>query len=258
MKHTARRALVGAMTLAVALCVSAPTAEAAPHAHKTHAAKTHVTKAGASHGGKAGASAKADRQLRQAQRRLAVETRRKDRYLGRLLDRRPLARLDDTVEQPVRDSITAEKGGLDTLLEDLAGVTDLSALRGIASDVRQMRPERYNTVVNQLHLATALRDAVTADTSTDPVAVAGNQATLDALDALIAQLVTYDSTTARADLRAAQRQLSALEQDVEDEAADDEAAEDPAESTDAGTTAPGTDAGTTGTDPGTVTGSGTV
>ena len=188
MNRISRNAVAAALTAAVALGVTAPAATAAPK--HTHAkAHHHVTKA--------------DRALTPAQRRLSKEAARKDAYLGRLAKAPKVARLADDVEEAVLLSITGDRSDLQELRADVAGKKG-EDLKALARDLRKIRPEVYNTIINQLRLATRMQ------TPAEGVAKA------DELAALIEKLECYDATVSRADLRAAQRVLSEVKAAIED------------------------------------------
>ena len=206
MNRMSRNAVAAAVTAVVAFGVTAPEATAATkHAH----AKAHhqVSKA---HKG-----VKADRTLTPAQRRLAREAARKDAYLGRLAKSPKVARLADGVEEAVVSSITGDRDDLDALKADVAE-TKGEDLKSLARELRKIRPEVYNTIINQLRLATRMQTAAAALTEAD------------ALDALIETLEGYDATVARADLRAAQRVLTKVQTAIDEaDEADDESSDTP-------------------------------
>lgn len=203
MNRTSRNAVAAALTAVVAFGMTAPEATAAPkHAH----AKAHhqVTKA---HKG-----AKADRTLTPAQRRLTRVVARKDAYLGRLVKSPKVVRLADGVEEAVVASITGDCDDLDAIKAGVAGAKG-EDLKALARDLRKIRPEVYNTIINQLRLATRMQTAAAGLT------VAGD------LDTLIQTLEGYDATVSRADLRAAQRVLSKVKTAID--AADGDSADTP-------------------------------
>ena len=194
MNRISRNAVAAALTAAVALGVTAPAATAAPkHAHaKAH---HHVTKAHK--------HTKADRALTPAQRRLSKEAARKDAYLGRLAKAAKVARLADDVEEAVVLSITGDRSDLQELRADVAGKKG-EDLKALARDLRKIRPEVYNTIINQLRLATRMQTPAAAVAKADELA------------ALIEKLECYDATVSRADLRAAQRVLSEVKAAIEE------------------------------------------
>lgn len=222
MNRMTRNALAAALTAAVALGVTAPVASAAPkaaHARTEHkAVKAHKTHK----------AAKADRALAGAQRRLSREVARKDAYLGRLARAHKVVRLADDVETAVVLNITGDRTDLTTLKSSFAASSG-DDLRALAREVHKVRPEVYNTIVNQLRVATWLQPRAAA------LPEAGD------LAALIETLEGYDATTSRADLRAAQRVLAKVQTAVEEAGSDPstqtpEAPEAPAPAPGAGTT----------------------
>lgn len=194
MNRISRNAVAAALTAAVALGVTAPAATAAPK--HTHAkAHHHVTKAHK--------HTKADRAVTPAQRRLSKEAARKDAYLGRLAKASKVARLADDVEEAVLLSITGDRSDLQELRADVAGKKG-EDLKALARDLRKIRPEVYNTIINQLRLATRMQTPAAAVAKADELA------------ALIEKLEGYDATVSRADLRAAQRVLSEVKAEIEE------------------------------------------
>lgn len=194
MNRISRNAVAAALTAAVALGVTAPAATAAPkHTHaKAHHDVTKVHK-----------NTKADRALTPAQRRLSKEAARKDAYLGRLAKAPKVARLADDVEEAVLLSITGDRSDLQELRADVAARKG-EDLKALARDLRKFRPEVYNTIINQLRLATRMQTPAAAVTKADELA------------ALIEKLDSYDATVSRADLRAAQRVLSEVKAAIEE------------------------------------------
>jgi hypothetical protein len=213
MNRITRAAIVGALASAVALGVTGP-ADAASGGksghHKVHAAKS--TKAGkAEKGGKsatakAAKAAKAEQQLTRAKRKLTGEITRKNRFLGHLLERHGVARLDDVMEAALRANVEGDRATLGVLRIAVNEAATREELQELAADARGVRPERYNTIVSQLRKAGEL------------LAVAdGNAAATSALDAVRAELMTYTARTSRADLQAAQQALAAVAGMLEDE-----------------------------------------
>ena len=200
MNRMTRGAVAAALAATVALGASAPAAVAGPKAD--HAKATHKTV-------KATKSTKADKtQATKAERALLKQSTRKQAYLTRLLDSNKLERLEDTAEGAVRKNIEgdiAELAALTAPTTTTAEGTTPTATTPPAG-VRDYRPEVYNTIINQLRLATRLQAAAgeLAD-GTDPAAVPS----LTELGTLATELTTYDALTKRSELRAAQRILSA-------------------------------------------------
>jgi len=223
MNRMTRGAVAAALAATVALGASAPAAVAGPKAD--HAKATHKTvkatkadKADKAKAGKAKAG-KVDRRLSPAERRERRQAARKQAYLTRLLDANKLERLEDTAEDAVRESIEGD-------IADLAALTTPTTTVGEEAaadvDVRTYRPEVYHTIINQLRLATRLQaaeDALPEGTVTEVPAVT-------ALGTLVGELMIYDATTTRAELRAAQRVLSSARAAVEEAEEDAEEADD--------------------------------
>lgn len=223
MNRITRNALAGALAAAVALGAAAPAAVAAPKAGHT---KTH----------KHAKAAKADR-LSAAERKLAKLAGAKSRYLVRLSDSRKVTRLEDTVEQAVQLNIADDVSRLQGM-KDAAASTDVKTL---SRSLRAIRPEVYNTIVNDLRLAAVLRAALTDMVAKDSTLATQLDPLVAELDTLIATLSGYDASTSRADLRTAKRQLSGIAETVEGDESDDTEAPD-TEAPD--TEAPDTDTGT--------------
>lgn len=199
MNRITRNAAAAAMAAAVALGATVPAASAAtkaPHARAHH----HVAKP--HHVAKAHKGAKADHSLTAAQRRLSREAARKEAYLGRLAKSAKVNRLADAVKSPLVENITGDSSDLDALKAEVAGKSGAD-LKDLAASIRKFRPEVYNTIINQLRLATRMQSA------------AGALPQATSLDGLISTLGTYDATVSRADLRAAQRELTKIQAAVE-------------------------------------------
>ena len=220
--HRFTRNAAAALAAVVAFSVSAPAATAAPKtdhvkgstAHGKAAKSTKSTKASAK-SAKAAKSDKGSRQLTAAQRKVTKEAARKDAYLARLLVSKGLARLDDAVETALRANIDADRTALASVVTAAATATG-DDLQALARQLRGVRPEGYNTVVNQARQVARLQAAVAANAAelaaapdADATLVETNAAAVVLLDALVAELVTFDASTTRAELRAAQRDLSA-------------------------------------------------
>ncbi len=218
MNRTTRAALAGALTAAVAFGAAAPAAVAAPK--PAHVKAEHKA-------GKAHKHVKAER-LSAAERRLAKEATRKDAKLGRIAKAKKVERLDDAVEASVLENIDGDRAQLSEAKANLA-TGDLKELK---ADVRAIRPEVYNTIVNQLRLATRLQKDVAAMDGTD-----SSTAAAEALAKLLGSLITFDAETERAELRAAQRVLSSVKNVLEEAEEAEEAEADPGSET---TTEPGT------------------
>jgi hypothetical protein len=240
-----RNAVVGAIAAVVALGTAAPAAVAAPkaaHAKVHHRsakahAKAHHTKAHESSRAHAHVrGTKADR-ISGAERRLAQQVRVKTRYLGRLADSRKVQRLDDSVQQAVELNIADDLAQLNDL-KAAAGTTDAKTLW---TEVRSIRPEVYQTIVNELRLATSLKAALAATTDADPALVTQ-------VDSVIEALTGYDANTTRAELRAAMQVISSVADTLDADEADEPEApesETPGTSDSDTDTETGSDTGTT-------------
>ena len=223
MNRITRNALAGALAAAVALGTAAPAAVAAPKAGHPKT-PTHAK------------AAKAAR-LSAAERKLPKLAGAKSRYLVRLSDSRKVTRLEDTVEQAVQLNIADDVSRLQGM-KDAAASTDVKTL---SRSLRAIRPEVYNTIVNDLRLAAAFRAALTGMVAADSTLATQLDPLVAELDTLIATLSGYDASTSRADLRTAKRQLSGIAETVEGDESDDTEAPD-TEAPD--TEAPDTDTGT--------------
>jgi hypothetical protein len=201
-----RGAVAAALAATVALGASAPAAVAGPKAD--HAKATHKT-VKATKADKAKA-AKVDRTLTPAERRTLRQAKRKQAYLDRLLGSNKLDRLGGTAEDAVRKNIEDDITELAAFITPAAPVESETSADSV--DVRSYRPEVYHTIINQLRLATRLQaagDALPEGTVTEVPAV-------NALGTLVGDLMTFDADTTRAELRAAQRTLSAAQAAIED------------------------------------------
>jgi len=203
MNRMTRAAMAGALAVTLSLGAAAP-AVAAPKAAHTTVAHKH------------GKAAKAER-LTPAERRLAKQVARKSAYLGRLAKANKVERLDDLVEAAVVKNIERDREQLGELKADVGDVKG----KVVRRDLRTFRPEAYHTIINQLRRAKGLEKALAH------VSAAGTETQADTLEGLVELLMTYDAETKRAELRAAQRVLSAVTGALEklEEAEDAEDAE---------------------------------
>ncbi|MGH3331779.1 MAG: hypothetical protein ACRDPJ_10825 [Nocardioidaceae bacterium] len=239
-----RNAVSAALAVVVAFGVTSP-AIAATNAHAGsghtragHAKAHHVAK---SHKGSAkevraarskaekpghktdkadGHQAKVDHRLANAQRKVTKEAVRKDGKLARVLRRDALSRLDASTADAVRANVAADRGLLDGYKAVAASAATLDGLKDVAKQVRSVRPEVYNTIVNQLAFAarkqakvaenaTALAGLGAEESAADvAAATAANDAAAAALTSAVAKYVTFTATTSRADLNAAKKELS--------------------------------------------------
>jgi len=186
---------LGANTSAVAAPPSTSHGDKVGHAAAGKNAEKSVRKDGRS------TKRKAER-LSPRQRRLARQAGNKDAYLGRLTRLPKVKRLDESVQPGLLTNIGDDRGTLASL-KDAARSSTGSDLTEVAKEIRSVRPAKYHTIVNQLRIATRLQEPVAA------LPQAGE------LSALIDTLLGYDATTARSDLRAAQRVLATVKEAVE-------------------------------------------
>ena len=223
MNPMTRTAVAGAIAAAVSLGAAAPAAFAAPHS--AHVKVDHKST-------KAHSPVKGAKALTAAQRVVVKQAALKSAYLGRLAGSTKVTSLEDTAESAVVANIAGDQAELSGVATTLAAGTGVKDMR---AQLRAYRPEVYNTIINDLRIATTLQAAVT-----DP-------AQADALAALVTTLESYDATTSRADLNTLKQALEAIEDSlttVTDPGTTDPGTTDPG-TTDPGTTDPGT------TDPGT-------
>ncbi|MFZ5849133.1 MAG: hypothetical protein ACOYX5_17325 [Actinomycetota bacterium] len=114
---------------------------------------------------------KADRRLAQLQRRLTKDAVKKERFLKRLVASKKVTRLPAAQQASVISSnISADLSELADLKAAIAAGDDLGA---VAADLRSLRPEVYNVILNQLRLAEKLRvelGAVDEPVADQPVA----------------------------------------------------------------------------------------
>ena len=215
MNRSSRNALAGTFALAVVLGGVAP-ATAAASPVDSRSAHDHVAQAKKGEHAKNDKQAKTDRKLGNAQRKLSREAARKDAFLARAATRNAVSRLDDAVEAPLRANIEADRVLLQGLAISVAAAGS-EELKQLATELRGLRPERYNTIINQLRRATRLQAGLIAEEPPVEEPPVEGPATNDsaeaaaALEALVAKLVTFTAATPRAELRAAQRELSAIE-----------------------------------------------
>jgi hypothetical protein len=247
MNPMSRNVAAAALSVAVALGAAAPAA-AGPHGDK---AAGKADKVAAKAVKKEGKVAKADR-VSGKDRALAKRAERKAAYLDRLADSAKVARLGEhaaTVAVNIVDDRDLLEEAAAALRDRLADADDRTAARG-------MRPEVYQRIIAQVRQVTDLLDAAAdapADTTpvedpatTEPApegetpVATTDAATLDAaqvaeLEALLAELLTYDATTPRSALKAAQAVITGAEESLDeadeaDEADDTDDTEAPAAS----------------------------
>ena len=89
-------------------------------------------------------------------------------YLAQLLMSQGLARLDDAVETALRANIDADRTALASVVTAAATATG-DGLQALASRLRGVRPEGYNTVVNQARQVARLQAAVAASAAEPPL-----------------------------------------------------------------------------------------
>ena len=153
---------------------------------------------------------KLEQQVNRFERKLVGEVVRKDRFLARLLERDGVELLEDTVETALRANVEADRARLAELRTAITAARTLDGLRTPASELRALRPERYNVVLNQMRQAGRLLLESVGDAETSA-----------ALDALVAELMASTASTTRADLRTAQAVLTSVDAAL-DEAASTE------------------------------------
>ncbi len=120
----------------------------------------------------------------------------------------------------MRANVAADRALLDGYKAVAASAATLDDLKDVAKQVRSVRPEVYNTIVNQLAFAarkqakvaenaTALAGLGAEESAADvAAATAANDAAAAALTSAVAKYVTFTATTSRADLNAAKKELS--------------------------------------------------
>ena len=217
-----------AVVLAATVALGASTsAVAAPSSHGDKVGHVAVGKNAEKSVGKDGRSTKRKvERLSPRQRRLARQAGNKDAYLGRLARLPKVKRLDESVQSGLLTNIGDDRDRLVSLKDDARSSTG-SDLTEVAKEIRSSRPGKYHTIVNQLRVAVRLQEP------------SAELAEADELTVLIDTLLGYDATTARSDLRAAQRVLATVREAVEDAEADEDA--------EAGDTVEGGTDGTDGT-----------
>jgi hypothetical protein len=215
MNRMTRRAVATALAVVVGLGVSAVPAQAAgDHAH-----------ARAGHGKALKHRVKADRlerRLDRMERRLTRKVAIKDRFLARVSERRILDRLDVEAAEALRSTIGADRALLQDHLATATSATSLGDARAAAREIRRVRPERYNTILNQ-HRAAARLQARLAAQAEAVAELQAASATLDLtgieelhatavaeLEVVLERLMTFGATTSRPDLRAGKRDLMSV------------------------------------------------
>ena len=200
MNSTARKA-AGAVALAVALGAGTPVVTAtAAHAKSAHVTTEHADKKG---GQKAA----------QALRKVLQEVAKADKRLGHLARESRTSRLGEAEKAAVLANISSDRQALAELaaaVQSPESTVDLGELRDA---LKELRPQNYNQVVNDLrHAARLTADIAAARTALEGEAAAP-VAELDAaqllVDAAVAKALAITASSDRASLRAVKVDLAA-------------------------------------------------
>lgn len=144
MNRRSLTAVAAGLAAAAAFGMSAQLADAAP-APKPH---THTK------------VSKEARQLAVAKKTVLQEIARKDAALVRVVKDSRLGHLDATAAGTIRANATADRAGLAALKNTASAATTVAGARTVAAQVKRVRPEVYNIVVNAAAKAAKLQAAV--------------------------------------------------------------------------------------------------
>lgn len=226
--RTTTRTAAAVLAAAVTFGAGAPVATAAGHAD--HAKPGHVKVTKGDHG------KKGDQALRQLLRDIA----KTDAKLVKVVRESRTARIGEHAVA-LRDNVTADRAALTELAAAVQAADNTRDLRQVRKELKDVRPQNYDQVVNDLRhalkLAAEIAEARTAAAGDPEPPVAELDAAQAAVEAAVAKALLVTASSGKAELRAVKADLRAAHQaldgtddsdETEDETEDeDELEEEP-------------------------------
>ena len=214
MRRTTRTATA---VLAAALAFGAASPAASAAGRPDHAKAGHVKAEKGEKGGKpekADKADKADKELRQLLRDIA----RTDAKLVKVARESRTARIGDHAAT-VLANVAADRSALEALAAAVQASDSTADVRAVRKELKDVRPQNYNKVVNDLRDALRLAAAITearAAVEGDAAAPASElDAAQAALDAAVAKALLVNASSDKEELRAVKTDLQAAHEALE-------------------------------------------